>query len=140
MATYALDGSDRRIDLGDGYILVAPAVLGVASDVTAGTGSPRARDFEVMGTAASTLFDAQLSVEGMRRERVWTFDIHGVDTGARAMEGGAPAQLRFTVPNEPGEGAVVLVEDEDTGALRWHVPHETSTPVARAFGGCAGAR
>ena len=131
MTPHALDGSNEPRDLGDGYTLTAPGVRGTTVSIPVHPGA-RARGF------GEDAFDAQLESAGLARVRVIELNVTGVDAPPAAGEGergflAPPATVTLTVPTEPHDGAVVLMEDE-AGALTWHIP-AAPADGARDFAG-----
>jgi hypothetical protein len=129
MTTHSLDGSSTRIELGNGVAISAPAVLGTITDTPVEPGT-RSRAF------GEESFDAQLESAGLVRTRI--IDVDGTPPGAARRlgardlgDGASPPVGTLEVTSLPGEGAVVVMEDE-TGALTWLLPRQT--PGERALG------
>lgn len=111
MPEITLDGSTRAHALGDGYRISIPDL---AATVNATDGDARSRGF------FDEPLDSLLEDAGLSRAKVVRIDPK--PSGARAMGDGART-VSLDVPRTAGNGSIVLLEDEATGALSWHLPN-----------------
>lgn len=127
MPEFALGWAGESVDLGGGYAIAGNrAALTVRSEEGRGGGAR---------ALAGTDLDALLEAAGLRQDRVLAVAPEPA-SAERALEGAGPPTVTITVPRPPDTGVVLLVEDE-LGALSWRFPDGHSllaaeAPVARA--------
>jgi hypothetical protein len=131
----ALTGGYERVDLGGGYVLVAPGLRGRAERYSPGTVDLRAIE------SATSLLDEVLARNDMAS--VTTVDISASqiptdDTASDLRDPHGEEALLFEVPDlGPSAGQVVLSVNE-AGGLSWHFPIEAGQiqpPSERGRGG-----
>lgn len=131
----ALGGGSERVNLGGGYVLVAPGLRGDAERIIAAPGEVRSRD------AATPLLNDVLAANGMTT-------VTNIEIKAAPVPGRGPVEglrdihgddaLLLEVPDMgPAAGQVVLAVDE-AGALTWHFPldggQQIQPPAVRGSG------
>jgi len=134
-----LDGSSRKVPLGQGYAIIAPGLRGTATVHGARPPGDRSGNFE----QATESLDAALAAGGLTEVRRIELDVGGMPPG-----GAAPGAVRAP-SGEPGlvvevpdlgetVEQVVLAVDEE-GVVTWNFPLDAAgnrvTGAARGAGG-----
>ena len=106
---------DRRVDIGNGSTITAPAALGLVVTPVEQVAQPR--EFR------SVSFDGRLREEGLDRTAIVAMDpLPPRPAGARALGAeAAPQAATINVPTDDKTGAIVQIEHEN-GAITWYVP------------------
>jgi hypothetical protein len=105
---------ERRVDIGNGSSITAPAGLGLVITPIEQVAQPR--EFR------SASFDGRLREEGLDRKTIVAVDpLPPRPAGARALAPEAAQAATIDVPTDDKSAAIVQIEHEN-GAITWYVP------------------
>src|SRR5687768_7397220 len=124
MPEITLDGTARTHDIGGGYQLIAADIVGALH--SGDSRGEKSRGFFEDG------LDALLEDAGLNRDKVVRIVPDDLpDAGTRGLSGTRTITLQ--VPKDKELGSLVLLEDQATGVVSWHLPAPAGTRGAAAI-------
>ncbi len=112
MPEFKLEGSSAKQAIGDGYSIAFPTVTGTLQ--TASGRGEKSRGF------FDEKLDSLLEDAGLNRDKVIRITPEKVVPGTRGLAD--THTLSLSVPRDADTGALVLLEDPETGSVSWHLP------------------
>ncbi|MEO7520622.1 MAG: alpha/beta hydrolase, partial [Gemmatimonas sp.] len=130
MPEISLDGTARAHQLGDGYRISIPDLIG---SVNVTDNDTRTRGF------FEEPLDSLLEDAGLSRSKVVRIE-PGSDAGGSRGFGNESRTISLDVPRVAGSGSLVLLEDEETGAVSWHLPNGDGASATDSGSGARGLK
>jgi len=130
-----LTGTPQKVILGPGYAIRSPGIQGTAelkSPLPPGTRAGRAPED---GTSALDEALVATNVTEVRRVELTLKPIQAAGATRALRSGDGTEELELEVPDPGVNDAVVVLESDEAGVMRWHFPLAEEEPVQVATRG-----